>query len=464
MTDIITVTKTGRTTARISLDGVNGTCSQQALKTKLQTAESLYASKNPGSKAAHNVALESMPGGNTRSVLYNQPFPICIKRGQGNRLWDVDGHEYLDFMGEMTAGLYGHSNGTIREALISAFDQLGVNLGAHNLEEAKLASLLCSRFQSIEHIRFCNSGTEANLYALSVARKVTGKRKVIAFTGGYHGGVLGFAHGVSENTVDPGDWVLGSYNDQANLSSLFESHDDIAAVIVEAMQGAGGSIPGDLGFLQSIQSLSAKHRVIFILDEVMTSRLYPSGLQGKFGLHPDLTTLGKYMGGGLAFGAFGGRKELLQTYDPRQSSALPHSGTFNNSTLTMAAGYAGLSKVYTIQANLELNALGESLRTKLQTIAKGTKMVITGVGAVMTVHFLEHGRTPLRVEDLDHHSIPELKKLFWFWCIEMSYWIAERGMISLSLGTTMKDVDVFVKLVDDFIAEHRADLKLENSA
>ncbi|EXJ92514.1 hypothetical protein A1O3_01066 [Capronia epimyces CBS 606.96] len=461
MTEITATTKASSTGGTIALNGAQSTKMGLTLNKELATAEISYTLKNPASEAAHKAASEFMPGGNTRSVLYNRPFPLCMGNGKGNRLWDVDGHEYLDFIGEMTAGLYGHSNEIIRDALFSAFDQHGVNLGAHNLQEAKLASLLCSRFPSIEHLRFCNSGTEANLYALSVARKVTGKRKVVAFNGGYHGGVLGFAHGVSENTVDPGYWILGTYNDREHLESLFETHDDIAAVIVEAMQGAGGCLPGEISFLRSVQSLAAKHGALFVLDEVMTSRLYPSGLQGKYDLQPDLTTLGKYIGGGLAIGAFGGRTELLQTYDPRQSSALPHSGTFNNNTLTMAAGYAGLSQVYTPQANLELNALGDSLRIKLQAIAKGTKMVITGVGAVMTIHFLRHGMPPLRTEDLDKHSVPELKRLFWFWCIERGYWIAERGMISLLLGTTMQDIDLLVKAVDGFVIQYRTELELE---
>lgn len=161
----------------------------------------------------------------------------------------------------MSAGLYGHSNSHIREALMSAFDIYGVNLGAHNLQEQKLAALIRSRFPSIEHVRFCNSGTEANLYALSVARRATGRRKVIVFNGGYHGGVLGFAHGVSANAVDPEDWIVGNYNcDEAQLQSLFEAPDRIAAVLVEAMQGAGGCLPATREFLHSIQSLASAVR------------------------------------------------------------------------------------------------------------------------------------------------------------------------------------------------------------
>lgn len=194
----------------------------------------------------------------------------------------------------------------------------------------------------------------------------------------------------------------------------------------------------------------------------MTSRLHPSGLQGKYGLRPDLTTLGKYIGGGLAFGAFGGREALLKAYDPRESSALPHSGTFNNNTLTMATGFTGLSQIYTPEANLKLNALGDVLRTKLQDVAADTKMVVTGVGAVMTVHFLDNGATPVRAEDIEKYALTDLKRLFWFWCLKKGYWIAERGMISLLLDTTLEEVNSFVQVVKDFISQYRLVLKVEN--
>ena len=167
-------------------------------------------------------------------------------------------NRYLDLVGEMTAGLYGHSNEVIQETMASTFNQTGMSLGAHHLEEQKLASIIHERFPLIEHMRFCNSGTEANLYALSIARKVTGKRKVIAFQGGYHGGVLGFAHGVSANNVDPADWLVGAYNDKAQLRAMFASNEDVAAVIVEAMQGAGGCLPADIEFLQAIEELASK--------------------------------------------------------------------------------------------------------------------------------------------------------------------------------------------------------------
>lgn len=194
----------------------------------------------------------------------------------------------------------------------------------------------------------------------------------------------------------------------------------------------------------------------------MTSRLHPGGLQAKFSLKPDLTTLGKYIGGGLAFGAFGGREDLLASYDPRNPTSLPHSGTFNNNTLTMAAGYAGLSQIYTNVANRELNMLGDELREALVRVTKGTKMVITGVGAILTVHFLSEGIVPVNASDIDRQSSPRLKRLFWFYCLENGYWVTERGMLALCLGTTEVDIIPFVALVERFLSEFRDHLRLED--
>lgn len=184
---------------------------------------------------------------------------------------------YIDLVGELTAGLYGHSHPRLREVLTSTFDQVGISLGASNTQEVDLARLICHRFPSIEQVRFCNSGTEANLYALSVARQVTGKRKVIAFKGGYHGGVLSFGHGIANNTVNRDDWVLGTYNDVEDAKRLIAGTPDVAAVIVEAMQGAGGCIPGSVEFLKTIQSTAKEVRAVYsTIPSAVHANFWPS--------------------------------------------------------------------------------------------------------------------------------------------------------------------------------------------
>ncbi|KAL3445039.1 pyridoxal phosphate-dependent transferase [Aspergillus insuetus] len=430
---------------------------------RLRVAQERYEARNPKSKLQHEAAAQHLPGGNTRSVLHATPFPLCMASGRGNRVVDLDGHEYLDLVGEMTAGVYGHSHPVIAETIVSTVNNIGMNLGATTFAEARFAKAVCDRFVSIEQLRFCNSGTEANLYALSVARQATGRFKVIVFEGAYHGGVLTFVHGVASNTVDRNDWIIGQYNDVEGTKRLIaESKDIAAAVLLEGMQGAGGCIPATAEFLHAVQEAAKANGIIFILDEVMTSRLAPGGLQSVvlhpergIPLSPDLTTLGKWIAGGLTIGAFGGRHDLLSVYDPR-SSNISHSGTFNNNTLAMNVGYKSMTSVYTPEACIGLNELGDKLRHGLNALAKGTKMTVTGVGSVMTIHFLPAGgkKEVLSVKDLRIESESEdavLRDLFWFYMIERGFWIAHRGMLSLIVGTSSEEIDQFIDAVCAFL-------------
>jgi glutamate-1-semialdehyde 2,1-aminomutase len=376
-----------------------------------------YVQSNPESKRLHEARTRVMPGGNTRSVLHVEPFPLTIVRAEGARIWDADGHEYLDFLGEFTAGLYGHSNPVIVDAIRAALDD-GIVLGAPNRYELTLAEALCSRFPSIDLVRFCNSGTEANVMAISLARAVTGRSKILVFDGAYHGGVLYFRHGESPLNY-PAPFVIAEYNDVAAAELV---DDDTAAVLVEPMLGSGGVIPGDRAFLQALRDAASERGALLIFDEVMTSRLAWGGLQEVLGITPDLTTLGKYIGGGLASGAFGGRRDLMERFDPSRPDALQHAGTFNNAVLTMAAGAAGLTKVLTRDEIARLNALGDRLRERLPDEAHAT-----GYGSMIGLH----------IEDEERAARVHLGML------ERGYSYARRGFVALSLPLTQEDVDGF---------------------
>jgi len=304
-----------------------------SLDSALAEARERFVAANPQSLARHVEATAVMPGGNTRTVLFHTPFPLTMTRGAGCRLWDADGHEYVDLLGEYTAGLYGHSNAVIRAAIDGALDG-GWNLGGHGVMEAHLARLICERFPSMDLVRFTNSGTEANLMAIATALAVTGRRRVLVFEGGYHGGVLYFGGGGIPINA-PHEWVLGRYNDMA-----VPVDESIGAIIVEPMLGSGGCIPATPEFLARLRTEATRVGAVLIFDEVMTSRMSAGGQQARLGITPDMTTLGKYIGGGMSFGAFGGRADLMERYDPRRADAIPHAGTFNNNVLTVAAGLA----------------------------------------------------------------------------------------------------------------------------
>ncbi|CCC05315.1 hypothetical protein SMACR_08629 [Sordaria macrospora] len=427
----------------------------------LAAAQFRYVANNPISKKQHEHAVESLPGGNTRTLLHTSPFPLCMRHGEGTFVWAEDGHKYTDFVGELSAGLYGHSHPVIRTAILSTFDKIGLSLGSTTTYEARYASLLCQRFK-LERVRMANTGTEANLHALVAARHYTGKRKVIVFNGGYHGACFSFGGGKpAPNTADKGDFVVVQrYGDtEAAIEARrvideTAKEEDLAAVLVEGMQGAGGCLPGSKEFLLAVQEAAQKAGAVFILDEVMTSRLAPNGLGQELGLSPDLVTLGKYLGGGFSFGAFGGRKKIMDSvYDPRVKGSLAHSGTFNNNTMTMCAGYAGLCQVFTEEVCVNFRKLGDDFREKLNGVAKGTRLRFTGKGSLIGLHFREDGT-------LDSQERADLRDLFWFEMLEEGFWITRRGFIAMILDTPKEELDRFVDAVGRFLERHAGIMKL----
>ena len=336
-------------------------------KDALVEAHSVYTRLNQSSLKAHEAARQYLPGGNTRTVLHAHPFPITFASGDGYILTSLDGHVYTDFLGEYTAGIYGHNNAIIRTAIDEALTR-GWSLGGNNMYEKELARLVCERFApTMELVRFTNSGTEANMMAVATALAWTGRTKILVFRGGYHGATLSFRHspkGPATKSVNlPHEWVVGTYNDIAQTEEVLLAlpEKSLAAILVEPMLGNAGAIPGSLPFLRFLRSCASSNEALLIFDEVMTSRLSYHGLGHKLGIRPDLMTLGKWVGGGMSFGAFGGRSDIMEMYDPSKSGGLAHAGTFNNNVVSMAAGCAGC-KVLDEETTNRLNGLGERLK------------------------------------------------------------------------------------------------------
>ncbi len=422
------------------------------LDATLAMARERYITNNPNSKAAHRQACRFMPGGNTRTVLFNDPFPLRVISGKGARIKDADGHEYLNFLGEYTAGLFGHSHPVIRAAIDRALDG-GLNLSAHNVYEIQLAQLLCERFSSIERVRFTNSGTEANLMAITSARLHTGRSKVMVMNGAYHGGLLYFVDGgVPVNA--PYEFILGSFNDIESTRNLIRKHaDSLACILVEPVMGSAGCLPGDPEFLAMLREETRKCGAVLIFDEVMTSRLSPGGAQQIYGLNPDMTTLGKYIGGGMSFGAFGGTGEIMMMFDPSQPNAIPHAGTFNNNTLSMAAGVAAMQSVFTPDMARSLNARGDALRCQLNDLAKSLNAPVcwTGSGSLMNLHGC---REQIRTPDQIGASDDRIKQIIFLNFLECGFYIARRGFVSLMLPLKDSDLNGFFEAFKSILEHH----------
>ncbi len=421
------------------------------VESALEDAKVAYASAHPGSRRVHEAAVGHLPGGNTRTGIFFDPFPIAWTRGEGARLYDEDGHCCIDFLGEATAGIYGHNHPVIRRAVETQLE-LGWNLGGHTALEGEMAALLTARFPSMECVRFCNSGSEANMFAVQTARVMTGRPAVLGFAGCYHGGLLSFT--AKDNPLNvPIPTVVATFNDLDGTAALLAAHaDELAAVIVEPMIGGGGCIPARPDFLHMLRERTARHDVVLIFDEVMTSRLGPSGMQGRLDITPDLTTLGKYIGGGFTAGAFGGRAELMERYDPRRPTPLQHSGTYNNNVFSLRAGIAGLSKIYTPEAAVELSTRGDRLRERLNQRCEraGAALQVTGIGSMLAFHARRGAIASPADAAQGDARVREL--LFYDLLAHGIYTMPRRGFLALSLPLTDADFASLEAALAEFLA------------
>jgi glutamate-1-semialdehyde 2,1-aminomutase len=420
------------------------------LDSALAEARERYAAARPVSDRIHRQARAVLPGGNTRSVLFYTPFPTAMARGEGCYLEDVDNHRYIDFCGEYTAGLFGHSEPRLRAALSAALER-GLNLASVGERESQLAALICGRFPSCERVRFTNSGTEANMLALGAARAFSRRVGILAFRGGYHGGLLTLLGGGSPLN-SPIPVLLADYNDIDSTLATLRSHaGEIAAVILEPMMGSGGCIPASPAFLQALRQASRDAGVLLLFDEVMTSRHSSGGLQKLHGVTPDLTTLGKYMAGGMSFGAFGGRSDVMDLFDAHRPGALVHSGTFNNNVMSMAGGIVAMGEIFDAAAADALFARGEALRTRLNDICRqrAVDMHFSGLGSMMQPHFRQGP-----IERPYNLSAREeaLRELYFFDLLAAGIYVARRGMIAMSLPIAAAECERLALAVDEFCA------------
>ena len=413
-----------------------------------------FGDRYPESRLRYDDARTVLPGGHTRTVLSHPPFPLTFVRGEGATLIDADRHSYIDLLGDYTAGLLGHSERRVLDPVVAALGN-NASVGGIHPAEASLAHLMCERF-GLDRVRFTNSGTEANLMAITTAMQATGRTKLLVFLGGYHGGVLYFASGPAPWNA-PYDFVLARYNDLAGTEALIAQHGaDLAAVIVEPMLGSGGCVPAASGFLRAVFEAARAVGAVAICDEVMTSRHGRRGLAALQGAQADITTYGKYIGGGFSFGAFGGRADLLDQFDTSPEGGRPvpisHAGTFNNNIATMTAGTAVLGEVFTADVAEAHTARGAEFMDQVAALLERTPLPVSvsGFGSMMSLHACE--TAPTGVHEVGRRD-EALQELLYFGLLQRGVYTAFRGMINVGLAHTDEQLATALRALEDTLAD-----------
>ncbi len=389
--------------------------------------EEVFRADNPRSEEYFARACKSMPGG-AKGAYYHAPFPLTMDRGEGCYLWDADGHRYLDFASHHTTQVLGHGNPTVMEAVREQLAK-GSALGAAVGVEADLCDELCRRVPSLDRVRFCNSGTEATLHLIRLARGFSGRSKIAKFEGGYHG-----SHDVVEVSSAPpldkvgpetapnsvpstggmspnaaSEVLVLPYNDEASVERLIsQNHEELACVIFDPKAGV---VPQRKEFAQFLRDITKKYDLLLILDEIVGFRVGTGGLQEYYGIEPDLTAYGKVVGGGFPVGAFGGRADIMDLLDSRKSgTGLFQSGSFSANPITMAAGWATLKQL-TPEAFAHLNRLGDRLIEGLNSMFSRDHVAAQTVntGSVFSVYFssekVVNYRTMARADKAMSHRV-----------------------------------------------------------
>ncbi|MCL5257578.1 MAG: glutamate-1-semialdehyde 2,1-aminomutase [Chloroflexi bacterium] len=438
-----------------------------------KTIEERYLELNPRSRADFVEASKYLPGGHTRSSVAFPPYHLYMDHAEGCYMWDVDGNKRIDFLSNYTSLILGHRHPKVMEAVSRQLEK-GTAYGAPSEEEIKLARLLVKRVPSIDKIRFTNSGTEATMFAIRAARAFTGRDKVAKFEGGYHGShdavdisvhpdlslagprqaplSLPDAEGILE--AMPGNVVILPYNDQDACEKLIVRHkDELACVIIEPMLGSGGAIPAEPSFLRFLREITRQYGIVLIFDEVISFRLSPGGVQELHGAVPDLTSLGKIIGGGFPVGAFGGRREIMALFDTVDGVCrIPQAGTFNGNPIGVAAGYATMNEL-TPEVYRKLNENGDYLRTRLAELfeRKGAEMQVTGMGSIFNLHLTRRKITDYRSsqEGVDR----ALKHRVFLSLLEHGVFTAERLMGCTSVPMARAELDAFVDATEAMLRD-----------
>jgi glutamate-1-semialdehyde 2,1-aminomutase len=418
-----------------------------------------YMEKFPASRERHKKLINYIPGGATRSLSYFKPYPIHIESGKAAFVFTHEGHKLLDVTNAYGAIVHGHGDADIVKAV-----QEGITKGSQYSTptdgQYKLAKLLCERIPSFDRIRFVNSGTEATMFALRAARAYTNRDKIIKMSGGFHGTHDCVAASTKRNIITAGipkgmteDIIEVPFNDfQALEKTVKENADQLAAVIMEPFLGAGGIVLPAKGYLEHVRKVTQDNNVLLIFDEIFSYRVNAGGCQKLYGVTPDLTTVGKVIGGGLPIGVFGGKEEIMNIFCHEKSAApLYHSGTFNGYETLMQAGYAALSK-YDEKAVAYINNLGDRLQKGLLQSFKdnGLNIQSNHIGSLLNIHFVNE---PITTSEQVLKSEEQLHTLMHLSMLNKGVFTIPRGLFILSCAMTENNIDFLIEKIDETFKE-----------
>ena len=426
---------------------------EQLLAEVTKKYEDTYRKRTQKSRATIEAARKYMPGGDTRSSIWFEPYPIWIDKAEGCRFTDVDGHEYIDFHNCYTTMILGHANPKVVAAVREQAAK-GTAFGALIPKVVRWAELICNMVDSVDKVRFGNTGSEAVLMAIRVARGYTGKDLLLKTDGCYHGNYDPVVYPSNATGIPKsaqGDSLIVPYNDKAAAEkAILENKGRLAAVIVEGAMGAAGGIPPRDGYLEFLRKVTTENGVLLILDEVISLRLAWGGAQAIYGIKPDLTTMAKIIGGGYPVGAIGGQEDIMQLFNP-EAHKVYHAGTLNANPITATAGVATIEQLNAELIN-KINKLGESFAEGVRAIFKklNIKGQVTGMGSLQNIHFSDQ---PVVNGKSAREANKDLLHLFYLAMQERGMFSAARGLYVMSTPMTPKEIDAAVKAVDDVVTE-----------
>ncbi|MCP4717817.1 MAG: aspartate aminotransferase family protein [Desulfobacteraceae bacterium] len=418
-----------------------------------------YREKFPLSKEHHDRLINYIPGGATRSLSYFKPHPLHIDYGKGAYVYTHEGHRLFDVTNAYGALVHGHGDPDVVKAVQAGIEK-GSQYSTPTDGQYALARLLCERIPGFEKVRFVNSGTEATLFAMRTARAFTGRDKILKMTGGFHGTHDCVAASTKKNVITAGipagmtqDMLEVPFNDGDALEkAVRENADKLAAVIMEPFLGAGGVVLPTPGFLQRARKVTKAHNVVLIFDEIFSYRVDTGGCQKLFGVVPDLTCVGKVVGGGLPIGVFGGKDEYMNIFcHEHTDTPLYHSGTFNGYETVMQAGFAALSK-FDLAAVTAINLLGDRFQAGLLKSfeANGLNIQSNQIGSLLNLHFVNQ---PITTAEQVQESVEELHGLMHLSLLTKGVFTIPRGLFILSTVMTESEIDWLVDKIDDTLKE-----------